>query len=807
MPNTRTSQQSFSGGVVTPEFWGQIADAKYQAGLADCVNFLVAPHGPISNRPGTSYVWGSKDSTKKSRLVPFKFSSDESFAVEIGAGYFRFYSNGGVLLHPTASAWSNATAYTVGALVDLSGTTYYCKAANTNQSPPNASYWYALPSTGEYEIPNGYAEADLFEITYAQSYDVLTFAHQNYAPAELKRYGNTDWRFGSIAFTPSLVSPHPIAVTPTLASSPSNMVVYEYLVTAIGSNTADESIANKSRTNVTTSISSATNASPGVFTSSTAHKMIIDQKVYVSATFASGSVSGLFMVNTSSTPTFTIKTTSGDVVDTSALGAFVSGNYEPVGVVNNLLQSGSKNTITWDEISGAVRYNVYKKSSGLFGYIGQTDSTSFIDDNITADLSQTAPEENVPFTGSGNYPGALSYFEQRRCFAGTINKPQNFWATRSGTESNLNYSIPARDDDSVSFRVAARELNTIRHIIPLASLILLTESAEWRVGSSGETLTPSTVSVRPQSYNGANMAQPAVVNNNVVYVASAGGHARELGYADTSGGYVSGDLSVRAPHLFDDYTVTQMAVTRTPYPVVWFVRSDGKLVGLTYMPEQQIAAFHLHETDGLFESVCSIPEGNDDVLYFVINRDGERFIERMGARRFAEREDAYFVDCGLSYSGSAVSEISGLDHLEGKTVSILADGCVAPRQMVIGGKVTLENPASKVVVGLPYNCDMTTLPLALQLPGYGQGRMKNINQVFMRVNRTSGIFVGPDFDSLTEVKPRTNELYGVATKLKTEEISIRVKPVWDDGGQVSIRQSDPLPITIMSMSIEVAIGG
>src|SRR5690606_1624007 len=146
---------------------------------------------------------------------------------------------------------------------------------------------------------------------------------------------------------------------------------------------------------------------------------------------------------------------------------------------------------------------------------------------IAADIGRTPPIQFNPFGGAGDYPGAVSYFEQRRVFAGTLNAPQNLWMTRTGTESNLSYSLPTKDDAAIAFRVAARESNTIRHLLPLDSLMALTAAAEWRVTSvNSDAITPSSVAVRPQSYVGAGQAQPVVVNSSILYGAARGGHVR-----------------------------------------------------------------------------------------------------------------------------------------------------------------------------------------------------------------------------------------------------------------------------------------
>lgn len=734
MPNLRTYSRSFVGGEVTPEFFGQIADAKFQTGLATCRNFIVLPHGPVANRSGTKFVKAVKTVAKRTRMIPFIFSSSQTFAVEVGEGYMRFHTAGATLLAGSPAAYNGATAYTVGDLVSSAGVNYYCIAATTGNAPPNATYWYPMPSDGTFEIPTPYAEADLFALHYVQSQDVLTIVHPSYAPRELRRYGATEWVLSTISFASDLAAPGSVTATATVGAG---AVTYRYTVTAVDSTGREESLAGT-----------------------------------------------------------------------------------PDDCTNNLLTTGNYNTITWSSVSGAVRYNVYKQDNGLYGYIGQTDTTSFIDENITADLSKTPPIANTPFTGSDNYPAAVTYYEQRRSFAGTNNKPQNFWLTRTGTESNLAYSIPTRDDDAIAYRISARERNVIKHLVPLTSLLALTSSAEFAIASSDSgAITPATTTIRPQSYVGANDAQPLVINNTVIFGAARGGHLRELGYNWQAQGFLTGDLSLRAPHLFDNYDIEDLAYAKAPYPVVWAISSSGKLLGMTYIPEHQVGPIHQHDSytdDGErmseFESVCVVPEGDEDAVYVVVKRyiDGAdtRYVERFTARYFASAEDAFFVDCGVTYDGPPVDVISsGLDHLEGEVVNILVDGAVHPQRTVTGGEITLDVEGSVIHIGLPITADIKTLPLVLETSGAGQGRQKNINKVWLRVHESSGIFAGPSFSSLTRAKQRTTEPYGSPPDLKSEEIPIVLTPSWGDSGQLCVRQTEPLPLTIVSFSLEVAIGG
>lgn len=676
---------SFAGGEVTPEFLGQIGDAKFQTGLATCRNFVVLPHGPVQNRAGLEFVREVKDSARAVRLIPFTYSTTQTMVLETGHQYMRFHTQGATLMDGDVP----------------------------------------------YEIATPYDEADLFALHFVQSADVVTIVHPGYAPRELRRLGALNWELTAIDFVTTLTAPTGVTATATEGNPDSGTPKRDhvYCVTAFGDQAYEESSVSASAT-----------------------------------------------------------------------------------CENNIYASGAFNTVTWTAVPDAVGYYVYKRYAGLWAYIGQADDgCTFVDDGITPDLSKVPPTGSNPFSGPGNYPGAVTYYQQRRVFGGTANSPQTLWFTRSGTESNLSYSIPSQDTDGITIRVVAREANTIRHLVPMNSLMALTSAAEWRIGPSDSgALTPMSAKVEPQSYIGANQAQPLIVNSSMIYAAARGGHVRELAYSWQAGGYVTGDTSLRAPHLFDGCDIVDLAYSKAPYPIVWATSTSGKLLGLTYVPEQQIGAWHQHETDGVFESVACVAEGDEDFLYAVVRRvrsgAAVRYVERMHSRRFGAQADAFFVDSGLTYTGEATASISGLAHLEGRTVSILADGAVHPQRVVEGGSIALDIEASTVHVGLPYNGDLTTLPLVMQgVQAYGQGLQKNVNEVKLRVYRSGGLFVGPSFDRLREVKQRTTEPYGSPPNLKTDDVEVKTDAQWGSRGQVFIRQADPLPITLLSMTVDFEV--
>ena len=415
---------------------------------------------------------------------------------------------------------------------------------------------------------------------------------------------------------------------------------------------------------------------------------------------------------------------------------------------------------------------------------------------------------------AGDYPGAVSYFEQRRIFAGTASRPLFVWMTRPGTESDMSYTLPSQKDNRIKFRVAALQASRIRHIVPLSSLILMTTSAEFRVTTANDdTLTPSSVGVKPQSYVGASNVSPVIVNSSIVYASERGGHVWELGYNWQASGFVTGDMCLRAAHLFDGKTVVSMTQSKAPTSIIWCVSSDGTLLGCTYVPEQSVGAWHRHDTkNGAFESVACVSEGDEDILYAVIRRtiNGQtvRYIERMHEREALSLEESFFVDAGIEdVYKTPQNFVDNLGHLEGCEVAILADGKVMPRTVVTNGRVTFPDKATRVIVGLPIESDLQTLPVALQTQdgGFAQGSMKNVVREYVRVYRSSGVKVGASFDELYEAAPRRFESYGTPPQLKSDNIEVMSGASWGDSGAVCIRQDEPLPLMICGLTAEIAL--
>ena len=511
-----------------------------------------------------------------------------------------------------------------------------------------------------------------------------------------------------------------------------------------------------------------------------------------------------FLTNAS----YAVTALATDGVTESALSSTVTAN-------NNLALAGNFNTITWTAVTGALRYFVYKRLGGELAFVGQANGTSFQDNNILPDSLKRPPEQfSTINAGAGNFANVSTYHEQRRWFGGTLNNPLSIAATRPGAYTNMTASIPTRDDDAFEFKLASSTLDTIRHMIPLADLLVFTTSGEWRVYADSGAVTPSNITVKPQSFIGAAKARPVAASNAVLFVRAKSARLMEIKYAWEANAFNTIDVSLLAPHLFNFYTFNDIVLGVDGEQVAWLSRSDGKVLGMTYVPEQQVYAWHQHETVGGFvESLCAVPEDDGVVVYGLVRRtiNGRkvRYVERMRSRYFADQKAAFHVDCGATYDGAPTATISGLHHLEGATVDILADGAEHPQRVVTDSKITLDSPASVVHVGIPMVSDAQLLPAVDDgEPAGFQGTFKNVNRIRARVASSVGLAAGPSFDKLREYPLRdASTPYDTAPPLRTGEVKLELTPAWGADGSVAFRRAGPLPLTLVSVTLEMEGGG
>jgi len=464
--------------------------------------------------------------------------------------------------------------------------------------------------------------------------------------------------------------------------------------------------------------------------------------------------------------------------------------------------------------------------------------TSSYTNNATLTATQSAGTSATfkpTVTPSGNYPSCATYFQQRKVFAGSNANPQTIWMTRPADYKNMDVSNPSQASDAIVMTIAANQVNAVKWLVPMNNLVILSSGGAWLLVGGAITspvaVTPSNTVVVPQNYVGAADLPPIVINYDILYVQVKGSIVRDLAYNFWVNVYTGTDMSVLAQHLFFGHNMERWAYAEQPFYQVWIVRDDGVLLSFTYLKEQDVYAWAHHDSFGSsgtdrFISVASIPEQqippiNMDSVYFVVQRtipginggNPVKYVERMDGRNFltnnsADVTKAWFVDCGLQYFGSPATVISGLDHLNGATVSILADGSVQPQQVVVNGSITLQNAASRVTVGLAYQAQLQTLcmepeGMVMQVQDY----RKKIAAVAVRVKDTRGLKVGPNFNDLTEIKERSSAVsMGTAIPLFTGDQRLVIDNQYLVDDDVCIQQDNPLPCTILGVIPEVSIG-
>src|SRR3990167_2128088 len=672
--------RSFSGGEITPSLYGRVDAVKYATGLHTCKNFIVQRYGGITNRPGTGFIAEVKDSTKAIKLIPFVFNANQTYILEFGNLYMRVIKNNAVLTEAakniTGATQANPCVITiaahgysngnevyisgVGGMTQLNGRNF--KVANVTANTfslqymdgtaVNSTAFGAYTSGGTaakiYEIVTPYIEADLPELNYNQSADIITLVHPSYAPRELARTGDIVWTLSTITFGAQLSAP--TGVTATGGRNANNLI---FNITGIGGGGEITALAINNGGYgyllddvVTVVQSGGSNAKIRI---KTVNSVGTVSDYYLIAPGSGYSVaSGLATTN----EVFKYKVTAVDS-DTQeeslpSSAATISNVQKP--------NTGAPVIIAWSAVTGADYYNVYKELNGQYGWIGIADGLSFYDTDYLVDALDTPSDDRQPFTGSGNYPSTTAFYQQRLLFANTNNNTEGAWTSRSALRKNFMISSPLQNDDAVTFSLLGRQVNEIKHLLDLGRLLIFTTSGEWVIkGDAAGILTPFDINPQQHTYNGSGSLPPLVVGGNALYVQARGSVIRDLGYEYQSDGYKGSELTIYAAHLFDNYTLVDWAYQQIPHSIVWTVRADGTLLGMTYLREHQIFGWHRHETDGTVENVAVIPQDIEDVLYLVVKRtiNGKtvKYIEYMKTRQLVDIVDSVFSDCSLSYDG------------------------------------------------------------------------------------------------------------------------------------------------------------
>ena len=655
MPTTTLALTSFVSGEFSAKMDGRSDFDKYSSGTKTLENFLIHPQGAATRRVGTQFIAEVKDSTKKTRLIPFEFSTTQTYILEFGDQYIRFYKDKGQIL-------SGGSAY---------------------------------------EISTPYLEAELFDIKFAQSADVMYIVHPNHETNKISRTGHTSWSLDEVVFTDGpYLAPNTTAITLT-----------------------------------------------------------------PSATSGSG------------------------ITITASTNAFVSTD------VNRLVSFSN----------GYARITAFNSA---------TNVTADVEDDFD-NTTATTDWKLGAFSDTTGHPSCVSFFEQRLVFAGTISEPQTLYFSKAGDYENMTAGTNA--DDAMVYTIASNQVNAIRYMKAVRTLVVGTTGGEFTVSADGTdaAVTPTNVTIKRQSSFGAANVDAIPAGNAILFLQKAKRKIRELQYNFDSDGYQAADLCI----LNDTVTksgINEMVFQQEPDSIIWCVRDDGVLAGLTYQRSENVVAWHRHIFGGSFGSGNAVCETaatisgtlTEDELWVIVKRtingSTKRYIECFSDFDFDETDatDFKFLDSHLSYSGASTTTLSGLSHLEGQTVSVLADGSVHANKTVSSGSITLDRAVTKACVGLPYNSVLQTMRIeGGAAEGTSQGKTKRISKVVLRLFETVGVKVGPSLTDLETVPFRTTSsaLSSPVDTLLAGDKEIEFRDDYNSDGFIFVKQDQPLPCSILAI--------
>lgn len=765
MPNLLVT--ALNAGELSPYMDARTDVAKYQSGCRKLENMVVLPYGGVYRRAGTEYLGEAKLSDRRCRLIPFNFSTTTRFVLEFGHQYLRVWGNNSLV---------------------LSG---------------------GVPL----EIATPYQESELRELQYAQLNDIMYIAHGNHAPRKLTRVSDTNWTLAAVAFDyPPLLDMNTTAVTIASSASSGNATLTASASTFqsghVGSQWAiqwprtsgslTETIdANKTSTGTLDIQGDWTITTVGTWIGTV--RILRIPKKEMDEDGGAGFTAYEVVREFNSLGTARNFTATGTETERVGLKIQVA-NYASNTNARVFLEStdfNSGGTVTINSVASATSAGVTVNK-----WLGST-------------ISATTQWSEAAFSNVRGYPRTVTFYQQRLCFGGTNHQPNTVWASR--VDDFENFQLGTKEDDAVSFTIASNEGNRINWLFAQRGLIVGTSGDEWTVSGATESepFNATNITAKRQASFGSKAMRAVLLNDVLLFVQRRGRKVRELTYNFERDGWLAPDLTVLAEHITQS-EVVELAFQQQPDAVLWCVRGDGQLIGMSYERDQEVVAWHRHTTDGEFESAATVYglNNNDDEVWFAVKRtingQTKRYIERFKndfrVTFDAEaKEDWWYLDCAGRYEGAPANVITGLGYLEGKTVGILADGAVQPSAVVASGQITLAKPASKVLVGLPYTSTIQPMKFDYQTQvGPTRGLNKRINRMTVSLYKSLGGQASTDGTEWLWIYPRDfDDPMDDSPPPFSGDAEIVLAGNYSQNADVYLRQTLPYPFTVRALVIKL----
>lgn len=757
------SQLAFTTGEVSPDVSSRFDLEQYKSALLEAENVVIRPYGAVAKRQGSQYVGQVKYSDKPTRLFEFTTNTNNSFMLEFGDKYIRVWNYG---------------IYT------------------------------------GIEVTTPFTSDILFDLNCNQSGDVMFICSGKYPIQTLSRYSDTDWRMSTYKLTEqpydeiNTDNGHTLTVNGDTITSTKDLFTQDmvgsviqiaYYVEAVHTKSAGEVVEKKVKR---------------YMQAQTIEKTYNNINYNVGAFSTDTELSWKFTTHGTWEGTVKLQISNNDGQTWKDYRTYTSKNDYNV-TDTGKIEAGARLKYVSDIKSGSVNCDLSIMPFTQYGIVeikSVTDAKN-AKVNVLNGIKEGEPSYQWKL-GSWNrgrgYPKLCTFYQDRFVVAATDSKPNFIWFSRTGDYPNFGVEKvegTITDDSAITLPVINRKMCEIRHLVPANDLIILTSGNEWIVRGD-KTITPTNCNLKTQTQRGALSCEPQFIGNRCVFVQDRGGTVRDMGYSYESDNYTGQDLTLFVKTLVKGHLAVTSAYAQDPDSIIYYVRDDGQLNCLTYIPEQKVYGWSHFVTNGKYRYVESVAEGEQDTIYFVvdrvINNKSVKCIER-SIPLYTEDNSDVFLDCYVKVANSIKTDYINAPHLVGQMVDIVIDGQQMPSRVVPPtGVIKLDGKANVITVGLPYTTKIKIPNVEQQInDGTLQGRVATVSRVVLRMYKSFGGKVGRTFDRMDDITLPPNELFTGDKPVILPKMGIN----YSTDTSICIKHSDPFPFNLLSITRIVEIGG
>lgn len=860
-------QTNFTGGEVSPRAYGRVDLAKYQTGLKELVNFIGIPTGGVRKREGTEFIASAETNTARgSRLLKFIYSNTQSYVLEFSNGKICFFKDRGQILQGRGitngtfttdlTGWVDRDAgtgastqsagtmlltgggagnearryqsianlginqYTVTCDIATATTTYRVGTSAGGSSiasgtltvgtgktfdftptvngtvyiefecAATSSVDNVVLSSPEYAIDSPYNATEIWEIKYRQFFDTLYIVHPDHPPYQIQRLGHDNWSISQVTFD----EPAYLDINSTTVTMTPSAVTGAITMTA------------SSATFASTDVGRAIRYKSGPDKTDVTYYTGTGSQTYFDIPFYPQGSSDLTVDFVEATGALTSKTYTA--------GAPGAGQFT---ITNGQVRTGDTAST-----SQRVRIAPSNAGSGEWGWMTITGYTSAtqVSCDVEVDLGGTNASTEWrlgAWSDTTGWPSAIEIHEQRLYLASTTTQPEYFWGSEIATFTNFQPDTVLRTGEvdsstSLSFAISGNGGKKILWMASKGSLLMGTQNGVHKARGSNGAISAINITVSQETSTPCLDLDAIITESEVLFLQRLGKKLRSTYFSFDIDGYQTDDLNLVAEHIGLDSPMSDICF-QDDQRVAWILKENGSLVSTTYFRSQQVNTWAKHViggTDVSVESIVSIPTSTSDEVWLLVSRtingSTKRYLEILGSEFIGQDiTDAKFMDSYLVYEGADTATITGLDHLEGQTVTILSQGSPVASKVVSSGQIILDNSTTKCIIGLGYNAYLTTLDIeGGSVIGTAQGQLSRVHEISLRLYETVGLRVGSEEANCDELIFRSpsdnmNEAVPMFSGFKT----IKFPKGYDNSYFVHIRSENPLPCTILSLIFNV----